>query len=344
MAESAKKTYPAVDIWKFCCAILVIAIHAKPFVNNFWLDAGVGIATRIAVPYFFISSGYFLFSKLDRTPKERKNSVYGHYFLRILKMYTVWYVIHTVLRTAYGSLEPRSLLSYIRNYFIPMDGSILWFLNALLWGTLIVYLLNRVLNRKVIFVISAVTLVIGYSFTTVYSPLEGVAAFAKVRNLVYSRIGVQNGLFFAFPYLALGALMSQSAPLKPRPRTDCIGAVLCVCLLAAESLAAVLVFHAPLTFLWLSALPMTYFVFRFTLTTDLGANVPTHMIRRMSTGMYVIHRLILDGLEALVAVAGLSDPQNLLLFGSTVVLTVLISYALVKLSAVKGFGFLKIMI
>ena len=37
-------------------------IHTKPFENNFWLNSGVGMITRFAVPYFFaISVSNFLF-------------------------------------------------------------------------------------------------------------------------------------------------------------------------------------------------------------------------------------------------------------------------------------------
>ena len=64
--------YSSVDIFKFFCAILVVAIHTKPFENIFWLDAAIGILTRFAVPYFFVSSAYFLFIKLRVTQNPSK--------------------------------------------------------------------------------------------------------------------------------------------------------------------------------------------------------------------------------------------------------------------------------
>ncbi len=64
MSELKKKDYPAVDIFKMICAILVILIHTKPFVNDFWLDNAVGIITCIAVPYFFIISDHSFVKKL----------------------------------------------------------------------------------------------------------------------------------------------------------------------------------------------------------------------------------------------------------------------------------------
>lgn len=56
--ELKREQYPAVDCFKFICCILIIAIHAKPFASNYWLDAGVGLVTRFAVPYFFVATGF----------------------------------------------------------------------------------------------------------------------------------------------------------------------------------------------------------------------------------------------------------------------------------------------
>lgn len=55
-----KKDFAAVDLFKMVCAVLVMLIHTKLFENNFWLDAGGGMGTRFAIPFFFVASGYFL--------------------------------------------------------------------------------------------------------------------------------------------------------------------------------------------------------------------------------------------------------------------------------------------
>ena len=65
MADFKRKSYPGVDIFKMACAILVMIIHTKPFENIFWIDAGIGMVTRFAVPYFFTVSGYFLYKKVE---------------------------------------------------------------------------------------------------------------------------------------------------------------------------------------------------------------------------------------------------------------------------------------
>ena len=70
--ERAKKTnYNAIDLGKFICAILVVTIHVKPFgangsevftFLNLFLKQYIA---RIAVPFFFITSGFLLFRKTN---------------------------------------------------------------------------------------------------------------------------------------------------------------------------------------------------------------------------------------------------------------------------------------
>ena len=70
--EQTRKKYNAIDIAKLICSFLVIAIHIKPFGatdNNILIYINDGIQNfiaRIAVPFFFISSGYFLYKKSSK--------------------------------------------------------------------------------------------------------------------------------------------------------------------------------------------------------------------------------------------------------------------------------------
>ena len=53
-----------VDLMKFILAILVITIHSSPLTGSYEYIL-TGIIARIAVPFFFISSGYILYTKLQ---------------------------------------------------------------------------------------------------------------------------------------------------------------------------------------------------------------------------------------------------------------------------------------
>ena len=64
--------FNGIDVFKLICAFLVCLLHIKPFVDappqidrfNFWLQNFPG---RIAVPFYFVSSGFLLYKKLILT-------------------------------------------------------------------------------------------------------------------------------------------------------------------------------------------------------------------------------------------------------------------------------------
>jgi len=54
-----RKNYYAIDIMKFIAAIFVIYLHTQPFQNiNDNLDFTFLSVSKIAVPFFFVTSGY----------------------------------------------------------------------------------------------------------------------------------------------------------------------------------------------------------------------------------------------------------------------------------------------
>ena len=68
MKFTTKKDFKGIDLIKFIMAIFVVAIHTHPFEGlsenvfiQFW-----NIIVRFAVPYFFIASGFLLFSKVSK--------------------------------------------------------------------------------------------------------------------------------------------------------------------------------------------------------------------------------------------------------------------------------------
>ena len=60
-----RKDYPAIDVFRLIAAFLIVAIHTDPLedvspVGNLVLTRAIA---RIAVPFFFATSGFFLISR-----------------------------------------------------------------------------------------------------------------------------------------------------------------------------------------------------------------------------------------------------------------------------------------
>ena len=92
-----KRQYPAIDVAKFIFSILVVAIHTVPLGNN---DYGfplnlLGSLSRLAVPFFFMASGFFLSKKFDGDFYSERNIIaVKKYALHILFLYGLWTLIY----------------------------------------------------------------------------------------------------------------------------------------------------------------------------------------------------------------------------------------------------------
>ena len=62
MSAPASRTYHSIDILKVVAALLVVAIHARPFVGKTY-PLYISLFSRMAVPVFFVVSAFFFFRK-----------------------------------------------------------------------------------------------------------------------------------------------------------------------------------------------------------------------------------------------------------------------------------------
>lgn len=95
-AEARNHNFNSIDLMKFIFALLVIAIHFPPLVDisNIVNWALIQFVARLAVPFFFICSGYLLFRKTDLANKEKTQARIKRYTLRIIKMLIIWYLLY----------------------------------------------------------------------------------------------------------------------------------------------------------------------------------------------------------------------------------------------------------
>jgi len=144
-----------------------------------WLISN-GIA-RIAVPCFFILSGYFISTKIE----DRK--YIKNYLLHLLIVYIVWSLIY--LPTYWQEIEPRSLITFaLLGYYH------LWFLPALIIAVILLVTAKRFINKD------RVILFTGF-------PLFILGCYLEYKGLYYRTYC--NGLFFGYPFLVLGYCINK---------------------------------------------------------------------------------------------------------------------------------------
>lgn len=330
-----KKVYPAVDIAKFICAILVIGIHTEPVVFNFFLDKAFGVGTRLAVPFFFISSSYFLFRKRIND----SNFSIKPYISRVATIYFSWSLIYLPLRICSwidtgASLSNISFL-YIKDIFVTGTYLHLWFLPSLIIGVILVGTLLEFMKIKGVLVASLIMFCVGTMLSTYLPVTEATIGNTGVLKVVIDNIGTRNGLFYAFPYVALGAWLSTLKGIVEMVsmRKWVTGLLLSMICLGIESSVAIVLLKTQETILWFSVIPATVCLFAITLKSQsIKETRATRLLRSMSILMYTSHYLFIVLFTVIFGQISNLDLYHPLLFTCVTVSSIALSICIVYAS------------
>ena len=280
--KGANEMNATIDVVKLIMAILVVGIHTEPLGFNIWLDRAFGIITRLCVPFFFIASSYFYW---------KKEKMLYKYIFRLIIIYAIWSLVY--LPFDFSTLKKTSIVHIILRYFWYGNEHALWYLCASIIGMLITYAIYRFFNgkSKPVFFVSVILLFIGCLLST-YAPL-----FYKILSIKeYTVFNFRNGLFYAFPYIAMGLLIAknESATKTVSNTKLTIGFIISICSLMAESIVFVVGFDTESTILWMSVLPCSYFMFLLIkkINIQLRKDI-TIFIRKLSTLVYLCHGVFL---------------------------------------------------
>jgi serine/alanine racemase len=211
-----KKQYYALDFAKFLAAILIIVLHTQPMLTfNSKLEFITRhIVTILAVPFFFICSAFIFFLKLRMTKEQNQAKKHVlHFIKRIGIMYLIWsgiYFIFIWREWITNGITAHTIIQYIKRFIFEGSYATIWFLPALLSATLLVYLLQKRLSVKIIFIISLFTYVFTCFASSYYALAIKIPAFSIVLDSYYNLFDtVKNGFLFGFTYVSLGALIAS---------------------------------------------------------------------------------------------------------------------------------------
>ena len=189
------KRTKGIDVMKVLMAFVVVSIHTTS-----WPLLGL---KEVAVPFFFIVSGYFLCRKLTGDRKADLGII-REWVFKILKLYLIWTAVYLPF-TVYGFLQDglslkQSLLLFVRNLLFVGENFMswpLWYLLAMIWSGILAYLL-RALKAPI-----WVMLLTGVVLAAIPHYLGGNALFCKVFK------GADNLVFTGPFYIALGGLLKR---------------------------------------------------------------------------------------------------------------------------------------
>lgn len=200
---------------KFVMAIIVVAVHTRPelsFKSTFIRELFEALYS-IAVPFFFMASGFLLFRKIELPLNKDGEVRIKSYLKRMCKLYLVWTIIYLPL-TIYGFYLDgipvlKAIVVFLRNVLLVGENFMswpLWYLLALIVAVGIIYALLKVkVPVKWIVIFSIIMAIIGVALdyckeTSLLNPITEIyfSIFLKTRN----------GFFVGFLFVALGMLCS----------------------------------------------------------------------------------------------------------------------------------------
>ena len=227
---SSSRTYKGIEIFRVVAAFLVVAIHTSPLAGYSGTADFVftRVIARVAVPFFFMVTGYFVLSKGTGVRRFLKKTAI---------IYTASAALYLPINVYAGHLQGWGLLDLVQQVLFEGTFYHLWYLPAALLGAWLTSLLMRRTSRGVCAAIVTALYVLGLLGDSYWGLIEGVPGVSSAYNALFALMGyTRNGLFFAPMFMFLGAEMRMSK--RRGVSFEAAGLVLSFALMLAEALNA----------------------------------------------------------------------------------------------------------
>ncbi len=347
--------YNSIDLVKFICSILVVSIHIAPFGSSgemgliSCMNYGVqNYLARIAVPFFFVSSGFFLYKKTSL--KSFSFNPTKKYALRLFKLYIIWTLIYFPLSFKEFFSDEKgvihAILSYIRNCIFTGSYSHLWYLNASIFAVLLIsFLLYKRINPKKMIIVALFLYLIGLfaqSWFGFIAPLRELSpSFWSLLKLAQEIIvNTRDGLFEGFLFVGFGMLFAYYR-FNISKKMSLVGFIISMLLMLIEvSLLKHFDFIRE-NDLYLFLIPASFFGFSFVYQIELPNNSIYKTLRTLSTLIYFLHPWV--GIVVRKTFKFIYEPlsKTCLVFILTLVITIIGSLIIMKMSNLRKFKWLK---
>lgn len=309
-----------IDWLRLAAAILVIAIHTSPLAD--FSETGDFILTRvlarIAVPFFFITSGYFLLSRYHDSDRKLR-----HFLKKTGWIYGASILLYLPLNFRNGYFSQSQLLPELLKDLI-FDGTMyhLWYLPASMLGMLIAWKLVEKLDFSKGLVMALLLYLVGLFGDSYYVVVEKLPLLKTFYDRLFELFDyTRNGLFFAPVFLMLGGFIADERRKLSSVEAG-VGFLISLGLLLAEALILHRHGFQRHDSMYVFLLPAMYFLFHLVLLWK-GRRIP--LLRPASLVVYLIHPLVI------AAVWRFSSQNSLFHFGLVCLLSLLFSFAMAAL-------------
>lgn len=289
-----------IDLVKYLAAILVICFHCErvfqdPAVNHLFKN----VLCRFAVPYFLISTSYFV-----RRGQNQSADYIKQYVRSLAKSYLFWSLIYLPIGFQWiqenYSLSPELYpVALIVGLFYTGTYYHLWYIPAAIFGIICVQWLLKKSGYLVLFTLALLMYGFG-SLETYYAYLGNgqlKAFFDQYLNLF---ITTRNGLFFALIFVAIGFfLWDHREIIVSYQKYFGLSVLITGVFLVAEGMIVYSNLGIDKNFMWM-LIPFTACLFSWSLFVKLDEKIDSSRLRELGKYYFFIHPLCILWTASLV--------------------------------------------
>lgn len=261
-----QRKYDAIDLTKFCMSILIVALHADALLDiSPWLNTFVcGGLARLGVPFFFVTSAYFLYSKPVSWESTRR------YCKRLLTLYAAWFVVSipkTIFDRFICSSYPfgETLFRFVRSFFVTSTFSGSWFIVSCIFCAVLFYYLDKLSQNRyrIVVIILSVLTYFWCVFSSAYGKLIDVIGLSLFYDgYVRFFANPYTSFLVGIPYFALGKYFATRSEKQMDGGVVCtFGGFISIATLFVEVYLTSKYSMARTTDCYLMLLPCTFFLF-----------------------------------------------------------------------------------
>ena len=190
---------------------MIVAIHTSPLssfseTGNFIFTR---IVSRVAVPFFFMTSGFFLISRYTCNAEKLEA-----FIKKTTLIYGVAILLYIPINVYNGYFKMDNLLPNIIKDIV-FDGTLyhLWYLPASIIGAAIAWYLVKKLNYPKALMVASVLYLIGLFGDSYYGITEKISCLNSLYTYIFQVTDyTRNGIFFAPIFFILGGFIADNRP------------------------------------------------------------------------------------------------------------------------------------
>lgn len=326
---SKNKNYTGIDCFRFIAALLIIAIHTSPLLS--FNETADFILTRViartAVPFFLMTSGFFMVSEYTKNADRLINFIKS-----TATIYGAAILIYIPVNIYNGYFGMDNLLPNIIKDIV-FDGTLyhLWYLPASITGAVIAWYLVKKTGYKEAFAVSFILYLIGLFGDSYYGVIKGISGLNRFYSLIFSVSDyTRNGIFFAPIFIVLGGYIADNN-FNASFKKSIYGFIISFAVMLTEAMMLHLYGLQRHDSMYVFLLPCMYFLFNALLHFR-GKRL--YGLRTVSMIIYIIHPMVIVVVRM---IAKLFRMQDILVGNSFVhyivvsLLSVISAYALTLL-------------